>query len=47
MYLNGHGVAQDYAAAASWFQRWADQGNATAQGNLALMYANGCGVQQD
>ncbi len=30
-----------------WFHKAADQGNAGAQNNLGLMYANGQGVPQD
>ncbi len=47
MYAAGRGVAQDYAEAASWYQKAADQGNATAQGKLAGLYARGLGVPQD
>ena len=47
MYDNGRGVAQDYAAAASWYRKAADQGNAFAQSNLGVMYYNGKGVAQD
>ena len=47
MYDNGLGVAQDYAAAASWYRKAADQGNASAQLNLGLLYAKGQGVAQD
>ena len=31
MYMNGHGVQQDYAEAATWFGRAAEQGVAQAQ----------------
>jgi TPR repeat protein len=47
MYDNGMGVAQDYAAAASWYLKAAEQGNAAAQHNLGLMYAQGQGVAQN
>ena len=38
---------QDSAEAARWFRRAADQGDATAQQNLGVMYANGEGVPRD
>lgn len=47
MYGSGHGVSQDYAEAANWFQLAAEQGNASAQCNLGVMYRNGHGVKQD
>ena len=47
MYANGQGVPQNYAEAVKWYRLAADQGNATAQFNLALMYANGQGVPQN
>jgi TPR repeat protein len=47
MYVNGHGVSQDYAQALIWYRKAADQGNGSAQLGLGLMYANGHGVPQD
>jgi TPR repeat protein len=47
MYDNGQGVLQDYVEAARWYRRAAEQGVATAQANLADMYAFGRGVPQD
>ena len=47
MYTQGQGVAQDYAAAVSWYRKAADQGNAEAQNNLGAMYVNGQGVAKD
>jgi TPR repeat protein len=47
MYDNGTGVAQDDAAAVSWYRKAADQGYASAQNNLGVMYDNGTGVAQD
>ena len=47
MYDNGTGVAQDYAAAVSWYRKAADQGYAQAQYNLGVMHYNGQGVSQD
>jgi uncharacterized protein len=40
-------VPQDYAAAASWYRKAADQGHARAQFNLGTMYFLGQGVPQD
>jgi TPR repeat protein len=40
-------VTQDYAEAARWYRRAADQGLAAAQFNLGLMYDNGQGTTQD
>ena len=37
----------DYAEAASWYRRVAEQGHAGGQFNLGLLYANGEGVPQD
>jgi TPR repeat protein len=37
----------DFAEAAKWFRKSADQGNATAQDSLGVMYVNGEGVPQD
>jgi TPR repeat protein len=47
MYAHGEGVAQDYAAAASWYRKAAEQGISESQYNLGLMYAKGRGVAQD
>jgi Sel1 repeat-containing protein len=41
LYFGGWGVPQDDLQAAKWFRKAADQGNAQAQSNLGLMYANG------
>lgn len=40
-------MAQDYAAAASWYRKAADLGNAGAQSLLGIKYAVGQGVPQD
>ncbi len=37
----GHGVPQDYAQAAQWFLKAANQNNADAQLNLGRLYYNG------
>ena len=47
MYRDGQGVAQDYAEAARWCRKAADQGDASAQSNLGCMYETGCGVPRD
>lgn len=46
-YLNGQGVAQNYAEAFKLFQRAADQGSAAAQSNLGYMYLNGQGMPKN
>lgn len=47
MYDLGHGVPQDYAKAAAWYEKAAAQGHTMAQNNLGAMYASGQGVPQD
>jgi TPR repeat protein len=47
MYLDGHGVPQDYSEAMKWFRLAVEQGNADAQYAIGLMYRNGQGVPQD
>ena len=46
-YRLGEGVKQDYARAAEWYRKAAEQGHAAAQGHLGVMYASGEGVKQD
>jgi TPR repeat protein len=46
-YFKGLGVAQDYAEAARWYRKAADQGHALAQFNLGNAYFKGRGVTQD
>ncbi len=46
-YYYGRGVAQDYAEAAKWYRKSAEQGNAVAQRKLGSMYEVGVGVRQD
>jgi TPR repeat protein len=41
------GAAQDYAQAAHWYLKAADQCHCLAQFNLAVMYAAGQGVPRD
>lgn len=45
-YFGEDGVTQDYQEAGKWFRRAADQGNADAQYNLAVLYEKGHGVEQ-
>ena len=40
-------VPRDYARAAQWFRRAAEQGEPFAQWRLGVMYLNGHGVPQD
>ena len=47
MYQYGKGVPQDYAEAARWYRKAAEQGNAKSQHNLGYMYDKGQGVPQD
>lgn len=44
---DGDGVEQDFVKAAGWYKIGAEQGNARAQHNLALMHENGEGVPRD
>lgn len=46
-YQGAHGYAQDYAAAARYFEQAANAGDAQAMQFLGEMYANGRGVKQD
>jgi TPR repeat protein len=47
LYLNGHGVPQDYDEAFKWFWLAAAQGNPLAYGKVGQMYEAGQGVAQD
>jgi len=47
MYANGVGVQQDYAEAAKWYRKAAEQGFAWAQTALGFKYQEGTGVPQD
>jgi TPR repeat protein len=38
MYRDGQGVVQDYAEAAKWYRKAAEQGYASAQSSLGVMY---------
>jgi len=46
-YSAGTGFAQDFAQAAEWYRKAADQNHALAQFNLAVMFDSGQGVPQD
>lgn len=46
-YRKGDGVPRDYSFAATLYRKAADQGNATAQCNLATLYYLGTGVKKD
>jgi len=44
MYYEGNNLPRDYARAAAWYRKAAEQGHAQAQVNLAVMYTEGEGV---
>ena len=46
-YENGKGVLKDDKQAVKWYQKAADQGNASAQYNLGAMYADSTVVLKD
>jgi hypothetical protein len=45
-YYLGRGIAQDFAQAAVWWRKAADQGHAEAMNNLGVLYNSGKGVPQ-
>ena len=47
MYETGLGVAQNYVEAVRWYRKAVEQGYASAQYNLGVMYYNVKGVVQD
>ena len=47
MYAEGKGLPRDHTEAGKWFRKAADQGDAKAQANLGVLYANGLGVPTD
>jgi hypothetical protein len=47
MYLNGHGVPQDYTEAAKWYRFAAEQGHPWAQSALGFFFVNGRGVPKN
>ena len=46
-YSFGYGVPQDYAEAAEWYRKTAEQGETKAQNSLGISYWRGQGVAQD
>ena len=46
-FATGAGATQDYAQAADWYRKAAEQNHGLAQFNLGTMYARGQGVAQD
>jgi TPR repeat protein len=47
LYELGRGVPRDYAQAAEWYRKAADQGDLVAQYSLGLYYRDGQGVTQN
>jgi TPR repeat protein len=47
MYYYGLGVKEDYAEAAIWFRKAAEQGNPESQFVIGKMYYYGVGVKED
>lgn len=47
MYQFGEGVEENFAKAAEWYQKAANNGNAAAMRALGAMYSRGEGVEQD
>ena len=45
--MHAQGEAEDYAEAAKWFRLAAEQGHASAQYHLGVMYSNGTGVPEN
>jgi TPR repeat protein len=46
-FASGMGAGLDYALAAEWYRKAADQNHLLAQFNLGMMYAHGQGVARD
>ena len=46
-FANAKGAARDYAQAALWYRKAAEQGHTLAQLNLGVMYAEGQGMLSD
>ncbi len=46
-FANGGSATRDYAQAAEWYHKAAEQSHSLAQFNLGMMYANGQGVTRD
>src|ERR1700719_3544833 len=47
LYVDGHGVPQDFGQGMNWFERSAKQDYVKAQLNLGAMYGGGKGVKRD
>jgi hypothetical protein len=47
LYSSGQGMDQDTSQAMMWYQKAADQGNATANHNIGCLYEHGEGVDSD
>ena len=47
MFCSGIGVAQDYAEAAKWYRKAAQQGDAESENSLGCLLRDGEGVPQD
>jgi TPR repeat protein len=47
LYLDGHGVPQDYGEAVMWLRRSAEQDNTEAQHDLGALYGAGKGLKRD
>lgn len=47
LYLDGHGVPQDYGEAVMWIRRSAEQDDTEAQHELGALYGAGKGVKRD
>jgi TPR repeat protein len=47
LYLDGHGVPQDYGEALMWIRRSAEQDDTEAQHDLGALYGAGKGVKRD
>ena len=45
--MGGEGVPSDYAEAAKWYRKAADQGDIEAQNELGSLYGTGQGVPKD
>ena len=47
IFYYGRGVTQDYAEAAKWYKKAAEQGDSGAQNILGAMYERGKGIPKD
>jgi TPR repeat protein len=46
-YMEGRGVARDYAQALGWSRKAADAGDAGGMNNLGILYTKGMGTPKD